>query len=72
LGTLEVALSTVNHRCTVFLATGLTQGEPRRDVEEQGMVSRWFAREEVEQMVRDGEMTDAKSIAALTLLAHAR
>jgi len=72
LGMLEVAPSTISHRCAVFLATGLSQGEPQRDAEERGMRSRWFARTEVERMMCDGEMTDAKSIAALMLLSHAR
>ena len=32
------------------------------------MRSAWFARAEVEQMIRDGVITDAQSIAAWTLL----
>jgi len=68
LGTLEVAPSMIAHRCTVLLATELSSGEPQRDLEEQGMRSEWFTRAEVERMVCDGQMVDAKSIAALTLL----
>jgi 8-oxo-dGTP pyrophosphatase MutT (NUDIX family) len=68
LGTLEVAPSTISHRCTVVLATGLSRGEPQRDMQEQDMRSAWFTRTEVERMVRNGEMTDAKSVAALSLL----
>jgi 8-oxo-dGTP pyrophosphatase MutT (NUDIX family) len=68
LGSLEVTPSMIAHRCTVFLATEFSVGEPQRDPDEQGMRSAWFTKAEVEQMVRDGQMVDAKSIAALTLL----
>jgi len=68
LGTLEVLPSTLSLRCSVFLAVDLTQGTPRRDLAEQDMVSAWFTRSDVEQMIRDGELTDAKSIAAYALL----
>lgn len=68
LGTVEVAPSTLSHRCTVHLATSLSPGAPQPDLEEQGMTSAWFTRGEVERMVRRGQLTDAKSLAALTLL----
>lgn len=68
LGVLEIAPSTMSHRCSVFLGTDLSAGEPHRDLEEQGMRSAWFSRTEVEQMMRLGEITDAKSTAALMLL----
>ena len=57
-----------SQRCSVFLATDLTAGAPRRDLEEQDLRSAWFTRAEVEQMIRDGAFTDAKSVAAYTLL----
>jgi 8-oxo-dGTP pyrophosphatase MutT (NUDIX family) len=68
LGTLEVAPSTINHRCRVFLATDLVQGQPQRDLEEQDMRSAWFGRSEVQRMIADGRITDAKSVAAFALL----
>jgi 8-oxo-dGDP phosphatase len=68
LGTLEVTPSMIAHRCTVFLATELSSGEPQRDLAEQDMRSAWFTRPEVERMIRDGQIVDAKSIAALMLL----
>ncbi|MFI9813431.1 NUDIX domain-containing protein [Saccharothrix variisporea] len=52
----------------VFLATGLTHGEPAREVTEQDMRQRWFARGEVEEMVRGGVITDSPTITALLLL----
>jgi ADP-ribose pyrophosphatase len=52
----------------VFLATGLTQGATRREASEQDLVCRSFALAEVEEMVRDGTIKDAMSIAALGIL----
>ena len=68
LGTLDVAPGMLSLRCHVFLATDLTHGEPQRELAEQDMRSAWFGREEVERMVADGTMTDAKSAAAYALL----
>jgi 8-oxo-dGTP pyrophosphatase MutT (NUDIX family) len=68
LGTLDVAPSMINHRCRVFLATDLVPGEPQRDPEEQDMRSAWFDRAEVQRMIADGRLTDAKSVAAFALL----
>lgn len=68
LGVLEVTPSMVNHRCWVFLAIDLTQGAPQWDLEEQGMRSAWFTRAEVERMIRNGTVTDGKSVAAFALL----
>ena len=68
LGTLEVAPSMVNQRCSVFLAMDLTEGTLQRDSEEQDMHSAWFTRADVERMIKDGTITDAKSAAAYALL----
>ena len=68
LGTLEMSPSTLDQRCRVFLATDLTAGAPAPDPEEQDLRSAWFARAEVEQMARDGRLSDAKSLAAYALL----
>ena len=68
LGTLDVAPSMFSQRCAVFLATDLTAGPPQRELPEQDMRSAWFTRADVERMIVDGTITDAKSTAAYTLL----
>ena len=68
LGTLEITPSTMTQRCRVFLATGLAPGPTWRDPEEHDMRSAWFTRAEVERMIDDGTITDAKTIAAYGLL----
>lgn len=68
LGQLDVAAGMSSQRGWVFLATGLTEGEHQREHEEQDMHSAWFSRAELDRMIRDGEVTDAQSIAALTFL----
>jgi len=56
------------HAFDVFLASGLTEGEPAREIEEQDMISRRFALDDVLEMVRDGTIRDGVSVAALGLL----
>lgn len=68
LGRLDVAPGMSSQRGWVYLATDLTEGEHDREHEEQDMHSEWFTRSQVEQMMRTGEITDAQSIAAWTLL----
>jgi 8-oxo-dGTP pyrophosphatase MutT (NUDIX family) len=51
----------------VFLATGLTEGEHRREATEQDMVHRWFPADEVRAMIRAGSFADSHSVAALAL-----
>ncbi len=68
LGTLDVAPGMSSQRGWVFVATGITQGEHDREHEEQDMHSAWFTRARIEQMMRNGEITDAQSIAAWALL----
>jgi 8-oxo-dGTP pyrophosphatase MutT (NUDIX family) len=72
LGTLDVAPGMSSQRGRVFLATGISEGEPDREHEEQDMHSEWFTRAQLERMMRDGDITDAQSIAAWTLLLLAR
>ncbi len=67
-GTLLQGPGYCNQRGHVFLATGLTQGQPAREVSEQDMRCRAFPLPAIEQMIRDGEMQDGMSIAALGLL----
>jgi len=67
LGLLDLAPGLTSQRGRVFLATGITEGEHEREHEEQDMQSAWFSRGEVEQMIVEGEITDAQSIAAWSL-----
>ncbi|WP_299563799.1 NUDIX hydrolase [uncultured Mycolicibacterium sp.] len=68
LGMLDVAAGMSSQRGWVFLATELSAGAHEREPEEQDMHSAWFTAAEVERMIRDGEITDAQSVAAWTLL----
>jgi ADP-ribose pyrophosphatase len=52
----------------IFLATGLRRGDADLEHEEQDLVTRAFALSEVERMIRDGEIKDATTVAALGLL----
>ncbi|MEE6175692.1 NUDIX hydrolase [Mycobacterium sp. 050134] len=67
LGQLDVAAGMTSQRGWVFLATGIVEGEADREHEEQDMCSAWFSREDFEEMVRSGVVTDAQSIAAYGL-----
>ncbi|WP_030489799.1 NUDIX domain-containing protein [Micromonospora chokoriensis] len=51
----------------VYLATGLTEGEPDREATEQDMVHRAFTDAQIRAMVLAGDIVDAPSLAALTL-----
>lgn len=68
LGLLDVAPGMSSQRGRVFLATGITEGPHDREHEEQDMRSAWFTRVDVEEMMRDGVITDAQTLAAWTLL----
>lgn len=68
IGLLDVAPGMSSQRGRVFLATGVSEGPHDREHEEQDMRSAWFTRAEVEQMMRDGVITDAQSMAAWTLM----
>lgn len=68
LGLLDLAAGMSSQRGRVFLATGISEGDHEREPEEQDMRSAWFARADVEAMMRRGEITDAQSIAAWALL----
>lgn len=68
LGYLNCAQGFTGQGYHVFLATDLTPGTPRREVEEQDMRQRWFPRAEVERMLREGVITDDSTLAAYLLL----
>jgi len=51
----------VGEKMTIFLATELTAGEPE-PMEDERIESRWFARKELDEMIRDGKIEDGKTI----------
>jgi 8-oxo-dGTP pyrophosphatase MutT (NUDIX family) len=67
-GHLFMAYGTSNQGFRVYLASGLTAGDARPEVEEQDLISRRFPRAEFERMLRDGEIKDGVSLAAWALL----
>lgn len=67
-GHLFEAYGYCNQGYHVFLARGLRPSTRSVGSEEQDMVSRAFPIEEVERMVRDGEIKDATTVATLGLL----
>lgn len=52
----------------VFLATNLTQKEPQPEREEQDIVRASFTWSEFQRMVEEGEVVDAQTLAAFSLL----
>ncbi len=73
LGLLDVAPGMTSQRGWVFLATGISEGRSEREHEEQDMRSAWFSREDVEEMMRSGQIVDSQSLAAYGLfLLHDR
>lgn len=68
LGLLDVAAGMSSQRGRVFLATELVAGPHQREHEEQDMRTAWFPRGEFEKLIERGDITDAQSIAAYTLL----
>ena len=68
LGTVAVAPGMSSQRGAVYLATDLADGTHEREHEEQDMRSAWWDRTQFEQAIRTGQITDAQSLAAYTLL----
>lgn len=67
LGHLYAAYGFCSQGFDVYLATGLEQGEPNREIAEQDMLHRAFTDEETDRLVLGGGIVDAPSLAALTL-----
>jgi 8-oxo-dGDP phosphatase len=67
LGRLHGAQGLVSQGFDVFLASGLTPGDPELEPEEQDLRCQWFARTEVEQRIRGGGITDDSTVAAYAL-----
>ncbi len=68
LGEIFVAAGLVRQRCHMFVATELTHGTIEREVEEQGMKTAAFPIGTVLEMIRQGSIRDAATIAALGYL----
>jgi 8-oxo-dGTP pyrophosphatase MutT (NUDIX family) len=68
LGFLHCCHGMTSQGFTVFLATGLTAGEPEREPEEQDMRHQWVTRGRFEDMIGEGLITDDSTLAAYTLL----
>ena len=67
LGHLHCANGMASQGFDVFVATGLTAGPPELEPEEADLLSRWFPRAEVDDMIRAGVITDDSSLAAYAL-----
>ncbi len=68
LGFLHSSHGTSSQGFHVYLATGLTEGDPDREPEEQDMQQRWVPRGEFKNMIRNGTITDDSTVAAYSLL----
>jgi len=56
----------VQERMTIFLATELTEGKAT-PMEDERIEVRWFKPKEIKQMIRDGEVVDAKTMLGFLL-----
>jgi len=68
LGALSASHGSSNQYGQHWLATGLTQGEPELEPEEQGLRHAWVTRAEFEAMIRDTRIADDSTVAAYGLL----
>jgi 8-oxo-dGTP pyrophosphatase MutT (NUDIX family) len=68
LARIYIAYGFLNQPIHVFVASGLTQLDAQPEHEEQDIVRGSFTWSEFHQMVRDGEVTDSHTLAALSLL----
>ena len=68
LGFLTCAHGLTGQGFHAFLATGLTQGQPDREAEEQDMRHEWVSRADFARMIRGGAIVDDATVAAFTLL----
>lgn len=64
LSTLQIAYGVMNQKHYVFLAEGLTVGDPDPDAEETDLVVRRVSVDEFEIMIVDGAIVDNCSVAA--------
>jgi 8-oxo-dGTP pyrophosphatase MutT (NUDIX family) len=68
LGYLHSSHGTTSQGFHVYLASGLTEGMPDRELEEQDMRQRWVTRAEFKNMILNGRITDDSTVAAYSLL----
>ncbi len=68
LGSLNGAHGLTSQVGHYFVATGLEPGSPERESEEQDMRQAWVPRARFEEMIGEGAITDAASVAAYGLL----
>lgn len=67
-GRLFLAYGYSSQAYDLFLATDLSKGETQLDAEELGLVAKAFKLHVVDEMIRDGTIKDATTVAALGLL----
>jgi ADP-ribose pyrophosphatase len=53
----------VEEKMTIFLATELTQGEAH-PMDDERIETRWFAKKELQELIRTNKITDAKTMIA--------
>jgi len=68
LGTIAVAPGMSSQRGAVYLATDMTTGAHEREHEEQDMRSSWWGRTDFDSAIGAGDIIDAQTLAAYTLL----
>jgi ADP-ribose pyrophosphatase len=59
----------VKERMTVFMATGLVQGEAA-PMDDERIETRWFKRKEVAEMIESGKIVDGKTIIGFFMAKH--
>ena len=67
LGKLFQAYGYSNQAVNVFKATELVEGTATLSTEEQGLVADTFTREEIDQMIKQGDICDLATVGALQL-----
>lgn len=67
-GRLFLAYGLSNQAYDIFLASGLSHAQTDLEPEEEGLISRAFPLSVVEQMIMDGTIVDASTVAAWGLL----
>jgi len=61
----------VEEYMTIFVATDLTEGEPE-PMDDERIEKRWFARYEIDDMIRSGEMEDGKTLTGYLLWSRSK
>jgi 8-oxo-dGTP pyrophosphatase MutT (NUDIX family) len=68
LGRLDSAPGYASNGFDAFLATGLHEGDPRREASEADMIHAYVSVAELHRMVAAGQFADSHSVAALALM----